>query len=184
MKTNRSAASVLLIVALFCAGCAPGTPAANVTPSQTSDAQAPPVGNPGPMPVMPPGGPGPLDPNLTPDKVPPLHIPYPPATGFAGSMWQPLPPPLPALNTSAPTTLNVVVSSPGSGTVTPSTGTYKQGDWVTLVPKPADGFKFAKWYINGGYYSSVNPVLEIQLGVPMTITAVFIPANTMVAPPP
>ncbi len=139
---------------------------------------------PGPMPIMPPGGPGPLDPNLSPDKAPPLRVPYPPATGYAGPIDGPRPPPLPPLNGNMTTSLNVIVSPPGSGTVSPSTGNFVQGTWVTLIPKPASSYKFSEWFFNGVYYGSVNPTLELQLGAPVTITANFIPANTYVAPPP
>lgn len=76
--------------------------------------------------------------------------------------------------------INVRVSPPGSGTVTPSTGNYTYGSNITFTAVPADPYVFTSWtydytFYNGGAAGSLgnNQTLNLTIGISENITAIF-----------
>lgn len=74
--------------------------------------------------------------------------------------------------------INATVNPIGSGSVT-GTGTYTYQDSVTLTASPTSGsnFEFREWTLNGGYYSSDNP-LTFQATQSIDLVAEFRDSST------
>jgi cyclophilin family peptidyl-prolyl cis-trans isomerase len=64
----------------------------------------------------------------------------------------------------------LTVSTQGQGSVSPSSGTYKYGDQITLTATAADGWQFSGW--SGSVTSASNPIL-FTMDSNETIYAVF-----------
>jgi hypothetical protein len=77
--------------------------------------------------------------------------------------------------------LNVVVSSPNAGTVTPASGSYNYGDTVTLSATPADGYQFKQFLVVSG--SAPNQDGTVVIKDDTKITAVFEKIPTVNVPP-
>ncbi|WP_081671058.1 DUF6055 domain-containing protein [Sporocytophaga myxococcoides] len=84
----------------------------------------------------------------------------------------------PACTTVALKTYTLSVSVVGSGTVTPTSGTYDEGTTVILSAKPASGYLFTGW--SGNASGTTNP-LSVIMDANKTITATFtaIPIQTI-----
>lgn len=78
----------------------------------------------------------------------------------------PPPPPPPPLTYTLTTTVNPL----GSGTVSPSSGTYDEGASVTITAYPNQGYKFSNW--SGGISGSTNPA-TVTMNSNKAITANF-----------
>ena len=57
-------------------------------------------------------------------------------------------------------TLNVTVSPPEGGSVSPNIGTYKDGSSVSVVATPAGEYEFSRW---SGDESGTSNVLNFQI---------------------
>ena len=57
-------------------------------------------------------------------------------------------------------TPSITLLPPNGGTVTPSSGTYYEGDVETFTATPAPGFAFSSW--GGGYCAGTNPVCTLS----------------------
>lgn len=68
-------------------------------------------------------------------------------------------------------TLNISIDPPGSGTVIPSGGKFKNGTVVTLNVNANDGYTFDHW---GGDTTGVFNFTNITMSKDMNITAYFI----------
>lgn len=85
---------------------------------------------------------------------------------------------VPACTTVAVKTYTLSASVVGSGTVTPTSGTYDEGTTVTITAKPASGYLFTGW--SGNATGTTNP-LSVTMDANKTITATFtaIPIQTI-----
>lgn len=72
---------------------------------------------------------------------------------------------------STVTTYSLSTSVVGSGTVSPSSGSYSEGSNVTLTATPASGWSFSNW--TGDASGSSNP-LSVTMSSDRSITAVFV----------
>ena len=69
-------------------------------------------------------------------------------------------------------TYTLATSVTGSGTITPSSGTFQEGQSVTLVAEPIHGYQFVSW---GGDASGTNKEVDIVMDANKTVTATFEP---------
>jgi hypothetical protein len=72
--------------------------------------------------------------------------------------------------------LGVAVSPAGSGSVSPSGGSYASGAAVSLTATPAAGYLFDHW--SGDASGTANPV-SLTMSANRSVTAVFIPTYTL-----
>ena len=68
-------------------------------------------------------------------------------------------------------TLNVTISPPEGGSVSPNMGTYKDGSSVSVVATPAGEYEFSRW---SGDESGTSNVLNFQMNGNKNIVAQFI----------
>ena len=68
-------------------------------------------------------------------------------------------------------TLNVTVSPPEGGSVSPAMGTYKDGSSVSVVATPAGEYEFSRW---SGDESGTSNVLNFQMNGNKNIVAQFV----------
>ena len=68
-------------------------------------------------------------------------------------------------------TLNVTVSPPEGGSVSPNMGTYKDGSSVSVVATPAGEYEFSRW---SGDESGTSNVLNFQMNGNKNIVAQFV----------
>jgi len=68
-------------------------------------------------------------------------------------------------------TLSTSISSPGSGSISPISGTYDVGIQVTLTATPASGYQFASW---SGDASGTAPTVTITMNSDKKVVATFI----------
>jgi major membrane immunogen (membrane-anchored lipoprotein) len=73
-------------------------------------------------------------------------------------------------NFKAQYTLSISTSPTGSGTVTPTGGTYDDGDTVSLTATPTEGYVFDHW---GGSLSGNDNTISITINSAKDITAYF-----------
>jgi len=80
---------------------------------------------------------------------------------------------------SATVTYTLTTTVVGSGTVSPSSGTFDEGSVQTLTATPATGYVFSGW--SGSVTSTTNP-LGVTMDANKTITATFtaVPSYTLV----
>ncbi|MCV9386022.1 cellulase family glycosylhydrolase [Reichenbachiella ulvae] len=74
-----------------------------------------------------------------------------------------------------PTDYNLSVTTSGSGSVSPSSGTYPSGGTVTLTASPDAGWVFSGW--TGDLSGNTNPA-TVSMNSDKNITAVFVEENT------
>jgi uncharacterized repeat protein (TIGR02543 family) len=67
-------------------------------------------------------------------------------------------------------TLTTSVNPPGSGSVSPSSGTYSAGTSVTLIATPASGYVFNHW---GGDASGTSTSITITMDSNKDVVAYF-----------
>lgn len=79
---------------------------------------------------------------------------------------------LPACNGSSPPPpyLSTSVSPSSSGSITPGSGSYKDGSTVTLTAQPASGYVFDHW---AGDASGTSPTTTITMNSDKSVTAYF-----------
>ena len=68
-------------------------------------------------------------------------------------------------------TLNVTVSPPDGGSVSPAIGTYKDGSSVSIVATPAGEYEFSRW---SGDESGTSNVLNFEMNGNKNIVAEFV----------
>ena len=71
--------------------------------------------------------------------------------------------------------LKATVTPAESGTVSPATGTFEEGESVTLTATPAENFEFANW--NGDAAGSTSTI-SITIDTDKNITASFVKKDT------
>lgn len=81
----------------------------------------------------------------------------------------------------ATSAIYMIVSPPGSGSVSPSTGNYTYGTNVTFIAIPADGYVFSYWSYDftvynggGGGYLGDNQILNFVVERSENVTAHFV----------
>lgn len=82
---------------------------------------------------------------------------------------------------STVTTYTLTTSVQGSGSVSPSSGSYNSGSVVSLNATPASGWQFSNW--SGSASGSSNPV-NVTMNGNKSVTAVFIQTGGGTTPPP
>ncbi|MBN2166861.1 MAG: carbohydrate-binding protein [Marinilabiliaceae bacterium] len=78
---------------------------------------------------------------------------------------------------SSPDTYTLTTSVNGSGSVSPSNGTYDAGSTVTITATPANGYLFTGW--SGSASGTSNP-LTLTINSDISVTAIFTQSTTPV----
>ncbi|WP_163318730.1 DUF4957 domain-containing protein [Dysgonomonas sp. 520] len=73
---------------------------------------------------------------------------------------------------SAPAQLSTIISPTSSGSVSPASGTFNQGESVTLTAANNFGYRFKEWQIGGVQQSTENP-FTFAINADTEVTAVF-----------
>lgn len=119
-------------------------------------------------------------PTITPTPTPAVTV-TPTSTPTLTVSVTPIPTPVITPPPTSPGyTLTVIITPPGTGSVSPSGGQYAAGTEVTLTPTAAPGYAFYKWSGNVG---SESTTLTFTMNSSKTISAIFLPV-TPVPPPP